>query len=113
MKRIMYEDCNNNIQYIKSIFCRIALLNKHELVWHVSNLDVAPIESADYSGIGADVDNDRIYLFQQRILNEHIVNVKNKELMNLFDGIRTIYDGMFTVTINGKKIPFLFLMEIL
>jgi hypothetical protein len=105
MKKIMYEDCNNNIQYLKVIFCKIALLNKNELVWDVSNLDVAPVESADYSGIGADIDDDNqgVYLFQQRILNEHVVSIEHKELMNLFNGIRTIYDGTFVVKINGKK----------
>lgn len=45
----------------------------------------------------------RVYLFQQKILNEHTVVIGHKELMNLFDDIRTIYEGVFAVEINGHQ----------
>ncbi|MCM1127896.1 MAG: hypothetical protein NC429_15675 [Lachnospiraceae bacterium] len=105
MKQIMYEDCNNNIQFIKEMFCRISLMVKNELMWNISNLDAAPVDIEDYSGVGGAVDNSmqRVYLFQQKILNEHTVVIGHKELMNLFDDIRTIYEGEFAVTINGHQ----------
>ena len=87
MKEIMYEDCNNNIQFIKEIFYKIGLMVKNELMWNISNFDSIPADSEDYSGVGETVSNSRqrVYLFQQRILNEHTVVIGHKELMNLFD----------------------------
>ncbi len=105
MKEIMYEDCNNNIQFVKELFYKISLMVKNELMWNVSNLDSVPVDSEDYSGVGGVVDNSRqrVYLFQQRILNEHTVVIGHKELMSLFDDIRTIYEGVFIVEINGRN----------
>jgi len=105
MKEIMYEDCNNNIQFVKEMFFKIALMVKNELMWSVSNFDSIPVDSEDYSGVGGNVNNSRqrVYLFQQRILNEHTVVIGHKELMNLFDDIRTIYEGTFVVVIDGRQ----------
>lgn len=105
MKEIMYEGCNNNIQFVKEMFFKIALMVKNELMWSVSNFDSIPVDSEDYSGVGGNVNNSRqrVYLFQQRILNEHTVVIGHKELMNLFDDIRTIYEGTFVVVIDGHQ----------
>ena len=75
MKEIIYEDCNNNIQFIKEMFLKIGLMVKEELMWNISNFDSVPEHSEDYSGVGRTVNDSRqrVYLFQQRILNEHTV----------------------------------------
>lgn len=101
----IFEDCNNNIQFVKEMFRKIGLMVKNELMWNVSSLDLAPVDSEDYSGVGGIVNNSRqrIYLFQQRLLNEHTVVIGHDELMNLFDDIRTIYEGVFVVVINGHQ----------
>lgn len=103
MKEIIYEDCNNNIQFVKELFLKIGLMKKNELLWNVSNFEAVPVNSEDYSGVGVFINNSRqrVYLFQQRILNEHTVVIEHKELMNLFDDIRTIYEGVFVVEIDG------------
>lgn len=105
MKEIMYEDYNNNIQFIKDIFQKIALMVENELMWSISDLDVMPVNSEDYSGVGGPINNigQRVYLFQQRILDEHTVVIGHKELMNLFDDMRTIYDGVFVTVIDGHQ----------
>ena len=105
MKQIMYEDCNNNIHFVKDMFRKISSMVKNELIWNVSNLDSIPVDIEDYSGIGGNVNNSRqrVYLFQQRILNEHTIVIGHDELMNLFDDIRTIYEGVFVVVINGHQ----------
>lgn len=105
MKQIMYEDCNNNIQFIKDMFRKISSIVENELIWSVSNLDSIPVDIEDYNGIGGTVNNSRqrVYLFQQRILNEHTIVIGHDELMNLFDDIRTIYEGIFVVAINDHQ----------
>ncbi len=105
MKQIMYEDCNNNIQFIKDMFRKISSKVKNELIWSVSNLDLIPVDAEDYSGVGGTVNNSRqrVYLFQQRILSEHTIVIGHNELINLFDDIRTIYEGVFVVVINGQQ----------
>ena len=57
MKQIMYEDCNNNIQFVKDMFHKISSMVKNELIWSVSNLDSIPADIEDYSGIGGTVNN--------------------------------------------------------
>ena len=105
MKEIIYEDCNNNIQFIKEMFLKIGLMVKEELMWNISNFDSVPVNSGDYSGVGRTVNDSRqrVYLFQQRILNEHTVVIGHKELMNLFDDMRTIYEGVFVTVIDGHQ----------
>ena len=105
MKEIIYEDCNNNIQFVKEMFLKIGLMDENELMWNVSSFDSAPVDSGDYSSVGGIVDNSRqrVYLFQQRILNEHTVVIKHKELMNLLGDIRTIYEGIFVAVIDGHQ----------
>ena len=105
MKEIIYEDCNNNIQFIKEMFLKIGLMVKEELMWNISNFDSVPVNSEDYSGIGGTVNDSRqrVYLFQQRILNEHAVVIGHKELINLFGDIRTIYEGVFVATVDGYQ----------
>lgn len=105
MKQIMYEDCNNNIEFVKDIFRKVSSAVENELIWSISNLDSIPVDIDDYSGIGGTVNHSRqrVYLFQQKILNEHTIVMGHDELMNLFDDIRTIYEGVFVVVINGHK----------
>lgn len=105
MKEIIYEDCNNNIQFIKEMFLKIGLMVKEELMWNISNFDSVPVNSEDYSGVGGTVNDSRqrVYLFQQRLLNEHTVVIGHKELINLFGDIRTIYEGVFVATIDGYQ----------
>ena len=105
MKEIIYEDCNNNIEFVKEMFLKVGLMVKSELMWNISNLDAIPVDSEDYSGVGGTVNNSRqrVYLFQQRILNEHTVVIGHKELMNLFNDIRTIYEGVFVAVIDGHQ----------
>ena len=47
MKEIIYEDCNNNIQFIKEMFLKIGLMVKEELMWNISNFDSVPVNSED------------------------------------------------------------------
>lgn len=105
MKEIIYEDCNNNIQFIKEMFLKIGLRVKEELMWNIMNFDSVPVNTEDYSGVGGTVNDSRqkVYLFQQRILNEHTVVIGHKELMNLFGDIRTIYEGVFVAIIDGHQ----------
>ena len=98
-----YKIENNNIQFIKEMFLKIGLMVKEELMWNISNFDSVPVNSEDYSGVGRTVNDSRqrVYLFQQRILNEHTVVIGHKELLNLFGDIRTIYEAVFVATIDG------------
>lgn len=84
-------------------FLKIGLMVKEELMWNISNFDSVPVNSEDYSGVGRTVNDSRqrVYLFQQRILNEHTVVIGHKELLNLFGDIRTIYEAIFVATIDG------------
>lgn len=103
MKQVMYEDCNNNIPFIKEIFRKISFMGRNGLIWSISNLDMIPSDTEDYSGVGGIVNSsrERVYQLQQRIMNEHTISIEHNELMLLFDDVRTIYEGTFAAVING------------
>ena len=105
MKQIICEDCNSNIQIVKKLFDLIAGMGKEKLEWTISNFESIPMDCGDYSSIGKDVDNSRqrVYLFHQRVLREYAVILEHRELMNLLDDIKTIYEGIFVVTIAGSQ----------
>lgn len=105
MKYVKFEEYYNNIHFIKEMFYKIGLIIGEELVWNVLELQAIAVDCGDYSGIGLAYNDsrERVYLFQEKILNEHAVTIRHKELMNLFDDISTIYDGIFIATINGHQ----------
>ena len=45
MKEIIYEDCNNNIQFIKEMFLKIGLMVKEEWMWNISNFDSVQVNT--------------------------------------------------------------------
>lgn len=104
MKRIMYKDCNNNAIFLKDLFMQIQSFSNAELSWNISNLDLIPIDKGDYVNGIPDFEMEKLFDFQKRVLDEHIVSIPHNVFMNLFENIRTIYEGKFSTAIEDKQI---------
>ena len=104
MKRLMYEDCNNNAGFLKSLFIQIRELSDAELSWSISDLDFVPVDNGDFVGGVPDREMKKILDFQKRILDEYTVVIDNNELMGLFKKIRTVYEGRFETLIREKQL---------
>lgn len=103
MRKIIYEDCNNNVAFLKELFIRIQELSDVELSWCISNLDFIPIDRGDFFNGTLDVEMGKIFSFQKKFLDEHTIIMLHNEFIELLKNIKTIYEGDFGVIINGKQ----------
>ena len=68
MKQIMYEDCNNNVSFLKGLFEKIQRLSDEEINWRISNLEFIPV----YNGF-PNQEMDKVYDFQRKALASFIL----------------------------------------
>lgn len=104
MKKILYEDCNNNASFIRKLFTEIQSFSDDEIKWNISNLDFIPVDKGDYIGGIPDPEMEVINNFKRRILDEHEVIITHSFFMSLLENIKTIYEGKFTGILKGKII---------
>ena len=104
MRKIIYEDCNNNATFLKDLFTQIQSFSDTQLDWNISNLDFIPIDKGDYINGVPTPEMEIIYDFQKRMLEADIVIRAHSEFMHLLEDIRTIYEGNFVTMIKNKPI---------
>ena len=44
MRKILYEDCNNNSMFMKELFIQVQKLSELKLSWSISNLEFIPVD---------------------------------------------------------------------
>lgn len=103
MRKVMYEDCNNNVSFLKDLFSEIQLFSDTELNWSISNLEVIPIDKGDSICGILRPEMELLYNFQKKVLEEHSVIISHNFFMSLLKNIRTIYEGNFISIIKGKS----------
>lgn len=101
MRKVMYEDCNNNASFLKRLFIEVQALSNIELIWSISNLDFIPVDKGDFVNGIPGIEMEELSNFQKRILDEHTVIVTHNVFLALLENIRTIYDGKFEVLVGG------------
>lgn len=99
MRKILYEDCNNNSMFMKELFIQVQKLSELKLSWSISNLEFIPVDKGDLIG-----EMEELYNFQERILDEHKIVISHNSFMELLENIRTIYEGNFEVLIRGNQL---------
>lgn len=104
MRRIMYEDYNNNASFLKELFVQVQALVDSEISWSISNLDFIPVDKGDFIGGVPGIEVEELYHFQKRILEEHKIIVTQNTFMHLLENIRTIDVGKFETFIGGKQL---------
>ena len=104
MRKIMYEDCNNNAVFLKKIFEQAQTLSGAELKWKISNIDFIPIDKGDFVGGMPDDETKKLYDFRTRLLNEHVILIGHSAFMQLMKNIKTIYEGKFETLIIDKQL---------
>ena len=104
MRKIMYEDCNNNATFLKELFVQMQALSNSELNWRISNLDFTPIDKGDFiDGILSD-EMKEIYYFQKKVIEKQTIIITHNALMKLLENIRIVYEGSFDVSIKGEQL---------
>ena len=102
MRKKMYEDCNNNITFLKGLFLQIQKFSDTELNWEISKLDFIPVDKGDFINGVPSIEMEGLFEFQKKILEEYSTNVMHNDLMKVFEEIKTIYEGVFVALIGGK-----------
>lgn len=102
MKKIMYENCNDNAAFLKELFLRIQALSVTELSWNISNLEFISANQEDFVGGIPNLKMEKLYNFQKKTLEEYTVSIMHGDFMELLGDIKTIYEGDFATLINGK-----------
>ena len=104
MRKIMYEDCNNNATFLKELFVQMQALSNSELNWRISNLDFTPIDKGDFiDGIPSD-EMKEIYYYQKKVIEKQTIIITHNALMKLLENIRIVYEGSFDVSIKGEQL---------
>ena len=99
MRKILYEDCNNNSMFMKELFIQVQKLSELKLSWSISNLEFIPVDKGDLIG-----EMEELYNFQERILDEHKIVISHNSFMELLENVRTIYEGNFEALIRGNQL---------
>ena len=100
----MYEDCNNNVSFLKELFEKIQKLSDEEINWRISNLEFIPIYKGDFYNGVSNQEMEKVYDFQRKALEEYVINISNSIFMELLVNIKTIYEGIFIGNIRGEQI---------
>lgn len=104
MKQIIYEDCNNNVSFLKGLFEKIQRLSDEEINWRISNLEFIPIYKGDFYNGVPNQEMEKVYDFQRKAMEEYVINISNSIFMELLVNIKTIYEGIFIGKIRGEQI---------
>lgn len=102
MKRIMYSDCNNNINFIKDILRKMKIISSVDLVFAISDMEMLSVDMGDSYDGKLDPRIQKVYDFQEKIKDEHKVFLNYIEVMDLLNNVRTIYYGVFE-TVNSSE----------
>lgn len=100
----MYEDCNNNVSFLKGLFEKIQRLSDEEINWRISNLEFIPIYKGDFYNGVPNQEMEKVYDFQRKAIEEYVINISNSIFMELLVNIKTIYEGVFIGKIRGEQI---------
>lgn len=104
MRKKMYEDCNNNAEFLKGLFHQMQALSDSELNWRISSFDFIPVDKGDFIGGVPDIEMEQLYNFQKRLSDEHTIIIIHNDFMGLLKNVKTIYEGRLEVIIKGKPL---------
>ena len=77
--------------------------NVKQIKWRVSNVELIPIDKGDSMNEIPNEDEMKVYEFQKKIQNEHIVIISHKELLDIMKNTKTVYEGTFIVETDEKN----------
>ncbi len=100
----MYEDCNNNADFLRSIFVEAQSFSETELRWTVSDIEIVPLDQGDYGISEPDSNKEMVYNFSMKVLSEKKVLIRNSELMEILNLTKTIFNGKFVSNINDNSV---------
>ena len=102
--QLICDDCNDNILTFKELIKKINdVANVNE--WRIEEFEAIPVNSDDWSGIGvvSDSSSQKLYEFNQRLLDNHLVILRHSEFLTFLENIRSIFYTKIYFFVSNQK----------
>lgn len=91
MKQILYEDNNNNANYLINILVQVQQQVETVISWELSEFDFIIVDVGDFFNGIMPPEIEEVYNFGKKIEREHVIVVEHNYLLKILKNIRTVY----------------------
>ena len=91
MKQTLYEDNNNNANYLINILVQVQQQVETVISWELSEFDFIIVDVDDFFNGIMPPETEEVYNFEKKIEREHVIVVEHNYLLKILKNIRTVY----------------------
>ena len=91
MKQTLYEDNNNNANYLINILVQVQQQVEIVIFWEISCFDFVIVDVGDFFNGIMPPEIEEVYNFGKKIEREHVIVVEHNYLIKMLKNIRTVY----------------------
>ena len=91
MKQILYEDNNNNANYLINILVQVQQQVETVISWELSEFNFIIVDVGDFFNGIMPPEIEEVYNFGKKIEREHVIVVEHNYLLKILKNIRTVY----------------------
>ena len=91
MKQILYDDENNNANYLINILVQVQQQVETVISWELSEFDFIIVDVGDFFNGIMPPEIEEVYNFGKKIEREHVIVVEHNYLLKILKNIRTVY----------------------
>ena len=101
MKQTLYEDNNNNANYLINILVQVQQQVEIVIFWEISCFDFVIVDVGDFFNGITPPEIEEVYNFGKKIEREHVIVVEHNYLIKMLKNIRTVYYANMKTTIEN------------
>ena len=102
MKQILYDDENNNANYLINILVQVQQQVETVISWELSEFDFIIVDVGDFFNGIMPPEIEEVYNFGKKIEREHVIVVEHNYLLKILKNIRTVYYANMKTTIGNN-----------
>ena len=102
MKQILYEDNNNNANYLINILTQVQQQVETVIFWELLYFDFVIVDVGDFFNGIMPPEIEEVYNFEKKIEREHVIVVEHNYLIKMLKNIRTVYYANMETTIENN-----------
>ena len=102
MKQILYEDNNNNANYLINILIQVQQQVETVIFWKLLYFDFVIVDVGDFFNGIMPPEIEEVYNFEKKIEREHVIVVEHNYLIKMLKNIRTVYYANMETTIENN-----------
>ena len=101
MKQTLYEDNNNNANYLINILVQVQQQVEIVIFWEISCFDFVIVDIGGFFNGIMPLEIEEVYNFGKKIEREHVIMVEHNYLIKMLKNIRTVYYANMKTTIEN------------